>query len=137
MGILKSITLLIVFCLATLLFLPKHNLYYAAEKELKKYDVIISDEKFSSQLFGFKLENASLFVKEVNIASLDNVNIFLSGVDISSKTIGYADAKLDIMNQSIVVNFEPTKMFIRKYQTVLKYFKKQQDGVYKYEYKLF
>ncbi len=137
MRILKVIFLLIVFCISTLYFLPKQNLYYAAEKALKKYDLVISDEDFISTPLGFKLEHASLYVKGVNIASLETVNISLNGLNASSKEMGYAYTQIDAANKSIIVNFEPTKTFIKKYKIALKYFKKQKDGVYKYEYKLF
>ena len=136
MKILKYISMIAVFCIAILLFLPKQNIYFAIEKELKKYDIIISGEKFTSHLLGFNLENAVLYVQDVNIAKLNKVNISLSGIDISSKEIGYAYTFIDIGTKSFIVNFEPTKTFIKKYKIVLKYFKKQKNGVYKYEYKL-
>ncbi len=137
MGILKAIALIIVFCLSTILFLPKQSLYFALEKELKQYEVVISDEKFTPLMFGFKLENASLYLKGVNIASLDIVSLSLDGLTASSKEIGSANTKIDMTNKSLIVNFKPTKFFVGQYKTVLKYFKKQNDGVYKYEYKLF
>ena len=137
MTILRFIILFIIFCLSLMLFLPKQNLYYLAEKELKKYDIVICNEQFNSKPFGFKLNDALLYVKGVNIAKLDSVNISLTNIDISSKEIGYAKLLIDISNKSIIINFKPTKVFIKKYKIALKDFKKQKDGVYKYEYKLF
>lgn len=136
MQVLKSSLLFIVFFFALLVFVPKQNVYYLVEKELKRYNVVISNEEFSSQLLGFTLKDASLYVNDVNIAKLNNVRLSLNNINITSKEIGDAKATVDVMNQSINVYFEPTKTFIKKYKIVLKYFKKQQDGVYKYEYKL-
>jgi hypothetical protein len=137
MKILKSFALIVVFFFSLLIFLPKQNIYYLAEQKLSKYDIVISNETFISDMFGFRLENAFVYVKGVNIASLDKVNVSFSGVSILSKEIGKAMTLIDIENKSLVIDFEPTKNFIREYKMVLKYFKKQKNGVYKYEYKLF
>jgi hypothetical protein len=138
MKFLKPISFILIFCLTFLIFLPKQNIYYLAEQELKKHNVILSNEKFTSLLFGFKLEDALLYVNGVNIAKLDKVDIsFFKGISILSKSIGVAKTGINIANKSVVINFEPTKTFIKKYKIALKYFKKEKDGVYRYEYKLF
>ena len=137
MRFLRYTVFVIIFIFTFLLLLPKQNLYYALEHKLKKYDVIISNEKFTSNLFGFELDDAKIYAKEVNVASLQNIDVSFGEIDIKSKEIGNSKATLDILNQSIIINFEPTKTFISKYKIVLKYFKKQKNGVYKYEYKLF
>jgi hypothetical protein len=137
MKILRNISLVLLFLFSILIFMPKQNLYFLLEKELKQYDVIISDEKFISTLFGFQLQNALVYVKGVNIATLNNVQISLSGINISSKEIGIVFSNINIQNRSIVLHFEPTRTFIKKYKIVLKYFQKQKRGVYQYEYKLF
>jgi len=127
--------LFVVLCLA---FLPKQNLYFLGEKELKKYDIIISDEKFTPSLFGFKITNASIYIQGVNIAKIDNLTLSFNGLKILSKEIGRANGNIDISTQSAIIEFKPTKIFIQKYgKMTLKYFKKQENGVYKYEYKLF
>lgn len=136
MKFLKVISFIVVIILSLLVFLPKQSLYFLAEHELKKYDVVISDEKFIPNLFGFKLEDAELHVKGVNIAKLNSVDISLSGASVFSKDIGRANAYISIDNQSVVIDFEPTKTFIKKYKVALKYFKKLERGKYKYEYKL-
>ncbi len=142
MSILKSISLIFIFCFASLLFLPKQSLYYKIEEELLKYDVVLSNEIITSSTFELKIENAILYIKGINIAKIDEINISYNGIDTLSKEIGYANVHIDIIKQSIIINFEPTKMFIGKYKMVLKYFKKQNldsttTGVYQYEYKLF
>ncbi len=142
MKILKSITLIIIFCFSSLFFLPKQSLYYKIEQELVKYDVILSEELIISSPFSLKIKGAILYIKGINIAKIDDINIAFNSVDISSKTIGYATAKIDIQKQSIIVNFEPTRKFIKEYKMVLKYFKKQNttssiNEVYQYEYRFF
>jgi len=137
MKILRYIALIISFELAIIIFLPKQNLYFMMEKELKKYDVIISNEKFSSSILGFSLENASLYIKGVNVATLNKVNISLYKIDVLSKKIGYAKTSINFENRSIGIDLKPEKEFVKKYKIIKKYFKKQKNGVYKYEYKLF
>jgi hypothetical protein len=137
MKFLKYILFVVFFFFSFLLFLPKLNLYFALEKQLKKYDLIISDEKFISTLTGFELRDAKIYVKGVDIATVKSLKVSLGGVDIVSKDIGVAHTKVDMAKKSIVVNFKPTRSFVNKYQIVLKYFKKQKNGDYSYEYKLF
>jgi len=137
MRILRLIILVIFTCFSFLVFLPKQNLYYLVEQKLKQYDIIISNEKFTSQLFGFRLQDATLHIKGIYISSLEDVNVSFLGVDVLSKEIGYATTTVNINTQSIIINFKPTQHFIQKYKIILKNFKKQKMGVYQYAYKLF
>ncbi len=138
MRIFKILIFTIVFCISFLVFLPKVNLYYLCEQELKKYDVVIFDEQFKSKLFGFELTNGSLNIKDVNIAILDKVDVsIINGIIIKSKEIGLVNVKLDINTQNIVVDFQPTQTFRQKYKMALKYFKKLKNGDLRYEYELF
>jgi hypothetical protein len=138
MKLLKIFLLMLLFSLTLLIFLPKQNLYYLAEQHLKKYDVILSNETLSSNISGLYIKDASLYVQGVNIALLNKISLTFGGVNISSKDIGLVFTSVDINNHSIILNFKPTQTFIRKYKKmILKYFKKDKKGVYKYEYKLF
>ncbi len=137
MKILRLVALVISFLLAIIFFSPKQNLYFMMEKELKKYDVIISNEKFSFSMLGFTLEDATLYIKGVNVATLNKVNISLYKIDVESENIGYAKTSINFENRSIGIDLKPKKEFIKKYKIIKKYFKKQKNGVYKYEYKLF
>ena len=135
--LLKYLTLSIVFIVTLLITLPTQNIYFMIEKELKKQDVVISNEIFEQTLFGFTLTDAQLYVKGVNITTLENIDISLKGIRILSKDIGKAYTQLDVATQSIIIYFEPTQTSIRKYKIMLKNFTKVEKGKYKYEYKLF
>ncbi len=137
MRLLKLIAFMVLFCFTFLLFFPKQNLYFLVEKELKKYDIVISDEIFLSQFLGFELQDAFLYIKGVKVAKIDNAKISLFGIKISSKEIGNANTKININNKSIIVNFKPTKNFIVNYSLILQHLKKQKNGNYHYEYKFF
>jgi len=137
MKAIRVVSLLLLFGLAFFFFLPKQNLYYLIEYKLKKYEIVISGEQFSSSLFGFKVEDGVLYVKGIRIASFAQLSFALDGIDFSSKEVGHVVSSFSIKNKSIIINFEPTKTFISQYKMVLKYFTRQTTGVYKYEYKLF
>ncbi len=114
----KIILIIFITIGSIFLFLPKQNIYYLGEYELKKYNIIISDEKFKSELLGFELNNAKLYLKGVNIATLDTVRLSLLGANLTSKEIGSGYMKLNFQNYSVDLFFKPTKKFIQKYKIV-------------------
>jgi len=68
------------FLLIILLWLlaPKEELYYLLEKELKKNDIIISNETIKDRWFGVVIENADIYVKGAKMAEVSELqlNIF-------------------------------------------------------------
>jgi hypothetical protein len=76
----KFLGYILFFILAVIYFAPKVELYYMAEKELSKYDVIISNERVTDSGFSLNLSDASLYVKSVNSALAKSVDITLLGV---------------------------------------------------------
>ena len=61
------------------LFAPKVELYYLLEKSLKEKGIVISNETITDTWYGFKVENAEVYVagaKIVNVTDLD-FNFFL------------------------------------------------------------
>ncbi len=60
------------------LLAPKQELYYLLEKELKKNDIIISNETIKDTWFGLKLLNAEIYVKGAKMAKVSELqlNIF-------------------------------------------------------------
>jgi len=138
MRLFRFFILFCLFILSLLIFMPKANLYYLAEIKLKQYNVILSNEKFISHTFGFDIKDAKIFIEGVNIATIDNLDISLfKGIKISSKDIGYAFTSCDFAKHSIIIFFDPTKTFLKKYKIIEKYFTKDKKGRFKYEYKLF
>jgi len=136
--LIKILFYCILFIFLCLVFIPKENIYFLGEKQLKKYNIIISDEKIKSSLFKFEINQANVYINKINIAKVDKIIISFSGIKLFSKEIGQLSSKINIKNKSIVINFKPTYIFIQKYRKIiLKYFEKQKKGVYKYEYKLF
>lgn len=136
-NIVKIFAICVTFCFSLVIFSPKINLYYAVKKDLKKHHILITNDKFVNTKLGFNLENAYLHLKGINIGSLDNVEIVLNSISISSQELGWIDGKINIFTSNISIKFKPTAMFLTKYKVILKDFTKQKNGVYEYEYKLF
>ncbi len=63
------------FILALMYFTPKTSLYHTLEKELKKYDLVISDETLEDRGFSLDVNDLSVYVKGVDSASVQNVNV--------------------------------------------------------------
>lgn len=73
--LLKIFTYLIVFLLALLIFLPKASLYNLAQKELKKQNVIISNEKIDEKFFGLNIADAKIYLDGINVSNVENINL--------------------------------------------------------------
>ena len=63
------------FILALMYFTPKTSLYYMLEEELKKYEVVISDENLQDKGFSLNVSDLNVYVKDINSAEVKNVNI--------------------------------------------------------------
>jgi hypothetical protein len=71
----------VLFFISSLMyFTPKENIYFALENELKKYDVIISNEKIKDSGFTLELNDAEVFFKSIKSADIKSVNIKIFGI---------------------------------------------------------
>ena len=68
------------FLIALMYFTPKENIYFAVENELKKYDVIVSNEKINDSGFSLILEDAEIFFKSIKSADVKEINIKIFGI---------------------------------------------------------
>ena len=68
------------FLLALMYFAPKENIYFALENELKKHDVIISNEKINDSGFTLELNDAEIFFKSIKSAEIKAIDIKIFGV---------------------------------------------------------
>ena len=66
------------FIILLWLLSPKQELYYFLEKELKKNDIVISNEAIRDRWFGFVIEDAEIYVKGAKMAQVSELelNIF-------------------------------------------------------------
>ena len=56
---------------------PKQELYFLLEKELKKSDIIISNEKFVDRWYGLEINDADIYVKGIKIAKAESLKLDL------------------------------------------------------------
>lgn len=105
----KSFTLyLILFIFALMYFFPKISMYYFLEKELKRYDFIISDEELVDCGYTLRINGARLSVKSVEVANISQSDVKIYGVynsvrlqDIVLSSAASAFVPLNINNADI------------------------------------
>lgn len=73
--ILKGVSYLLVMTALLIIFLPKINLYYAAEKMMAKQNIYISDEKLKDKGISFHIENASLLFEKLPLAQIEEIRL--------------------------------------------------------------
>lgn len=72
----KIFTVLFVTWFALLLFMPKQEIYYALEKELAKQEIKINEKSIEEGVFSLALNQASVYVKGVKIATIEKLSLF-------------------------------------------------------------
>ena len=93
----------IFFILALMYFTPKTSLYYMLEKELIKYDVVISDEIVHDNGFSLSLEGSNLYVKDIESA-------YVKGLDVKLFALYNALSIEDITLSEVAGSFIPVKI---------------------------
>lgn len=102
--LLKFVAFLLFFIFALILFVPKESFYYLLEQNLKKFDLIISNEKLEDKIVSLDIQNLdisakgieSLKIKEANIKILALYNsIELENIKLSSLVETYLPAKIE------------------------------------------
>jgi hypothetical protein len=75
--LLRFFAYLTFFVLALIFFAPKLGMYYFLENELKSYDVIVSGETLKDEGTRLSIENAQVFVKSIESATIKECDITL------------------------------------------------------------
>ena len=70
------LTLCVIIWLAFLILMPKQELYYKLEETLHSQEVALNEEEIEEGLFGLSLKNVSVYVKGINVANIEEVNLF-------------------------------------------------------------
>ena len=105
----------IFFILALMYFTPKKSLYFLFERELKTYDVIISNEDVKDNGFTLDLHNADFYAKSIKSANVKeiNLNIFglynslsLNDISLSSAAASFVPLHIDELSVSYSI-FNP------------------------------
>jgi len=72
----KSVLVLLVTWLAIVILMPKQEIYYKLEEALDSYEIRLNEEKKSEGLFSLNLKGVTVYVKGINVATIDEVNFF-------------------------------------------------------------
>lgn len=86
-----------------MVFIPKSSVYYLLEENLKKLDVVISNEKLEESLFTLSIENANISTKGIDSAIVSKSDITLL---LFYDKLTFSDIKLS----SIVETYLPSKI---------------------------
>lgn len=113
---LRLFSYFILFIFTFIVFLPKTNLYFFLEKNLKEYSVIIDNETIKEEIFSISINNGDIYFLNKKYASFDKIDIstFLFVNNISANDINLEEdtKKLfpyNILNSQIKYNiFSPT-----------------------------
>jgi len=71
----KGFIYLMVMFVLLMFFLPKVNLYYAAEELMQKQNVYISDEEVYDNGFSLELLNAKVFFDKLELMQVNTINL--------------------------------------------------------------
>ena len=72
----KIATLIVVLWLAVIVMMPKQEIYYLLEQELEKNDIKISSEKISEGWFTLRIQEPSIYVKGIKVATVKEIELF-------------------------------------------------------------
>lgn len=147
--IMKYLALSVFFLYTFLLFLPKENLYYLALEQLVNYDVQIDTKQSEDIYVGLKIQNNTIFFKDIEVATVDDVTFktlfFTTAFNINNLKVKNSlkkffpydmesiEVKHNILNP-LVVEIHLSKQFKIQQKNIAQYLEKTEYG-YKYEYK--
>jgi hypothetical protein len=71
---------LLLFVVALILFAPKANLYFLLEEKLQPYGIVVDGEALRDRGLWFEIHDATLYAKEIESASAEQVSVALFGL---------------------------------------------------------
>jgi len=72
----KILFVLLLLWGALLLFMPKEELYFSLERELARQGVEINEGSVEEGVFGLTLEDVSIYVRGIKVASVKKISLF-------------------------------------------------------------
>jgi hypothetical protein len=97
--------------------MPKQELYYALEHQLSKNSIEINEKDIKENLFGLKIDGATIFYDEVSLAKVSNISfatflfytkLNISNIDIDDTFKSMVPFKLNDINITYSI-LSPTK----------------------------
>lgn len=115
----KFILYAIFFVFALILFSPKASLYFLLENNLKKFDIVISDEVLEDKAFTLHIQNLNINAKGVDSATIKEADIELllfvnsielHNIELSSLVDSFLPAKIKSVKLSYTL-FNPVMVY--------------------------
>jgi len=101
--VIKFLSYCLFFALALIAFSPKSSFYFLFEKELKKFDVVISKESLHETFLSLEVEHLDISAKKIESATVGSAEITL--------LLLYNSITLqDISLSSLVESYLPSKI---------------------------
>jgi len=103
----KFFAYMLFFVFALVAFSPKSSVYYFGEQQLKKFGVVITDEKLDEKLLSLNIENLDISAKEIDTALIKEADVTLllvynsinlTKIKLSSLVESYLPSKIDSLN---------------------------------------
>lgn len=102
--VLKFLAFTLFFLLALVVFTPKESFYFLLEKNLKKFDLVVSNEILENNFLSLGIKNLEISTKGVESATVSEADITLllfynslefTNVKLSSLVDAYAPSRVD------------------------------------------
>lgn len=109
------------FIIALIYFTPKASLYYKAEQELQKYNVIVANEEVNDKAFCLQLEDATLYFKAIESAKVEWMEfkflvlyntIQLKNLELSSVAASFIPVHIDTAQIKYTI-FNPLNVLVK------------------------
>jgi hypothetical protein len=71
----NALLVLLLVWLGILGFMPKQELYYTLEEALAKQEIALNEKKISEGMFGLTLEEVSVYVKGIKVATIKEIDV--------------------------------------------------------------
>lgn len=72
----NTIGVLLLIWFVIIFFMPKEEIYFSLEQELAKNDIKLNEESRSEGVFSLSLENVTVYVKGIPLATIEELDIF-------------------------------------------------------------
>lgn len=117
MSVVKTIlTLCVIIWLALLVLMPKQELYYKLEETLLSQEIALNEEVIDEGFFGLSLKNVNVYLKGINVANIEEINLFTllfySSVEVkglhmddSLKTMVPQETEKSVLGHSVMAPF--------------------------------
>ena len=101
--IVKFFAYMLFFIVALMYLMPKESIYFFAEKQLQKYNVVIAHESVKDRGLSLELQHLDIYVESIQSAKIKKVDISLFGIynEINVKNIDLSTAVASMLPTKI------------------------------------